>query len=63
MKREEYIRIIVGLLILITLILSRVHSPYWLLFTAFIGLNLLQSGFTKFCPMDIILEKVFKISK
>ena len=63
MKREEYIRIIVGVLILITLILSRFHSQYWLLFTAFIGLNLLQSGFTKFCPMDIILEQVFKISK
>jgi hypothetical protein len=62
MKKEEYIRIIAGSIILITLILSRFHSPYWLFFTAFVGLNLLQSGFTKFCPMEIILEKVFKIS-
>jgi len=63
MKMDYAIRAIAGAFILISLILSRIHSPYWLLFTAFVGLNLLQSAFTKFCPMENILEKVFKISR
>ena len=54
---ERYIRLIAGLLILISLALSQLHSPYWLLFTAFVGLNLLQSGFTNWCPMMWILER------
>ncbi len=33
-------------------------SPYWLLFTAFVGANLLQFGFTKFCPMGLVLKKL-----
>jgi hypothetical protein len=33
-------------------------SPYWLLLTAFVGLNLLQSGFTRWCPLEIILGKL-----
>jgi len=57
MKMEQYIRIIAGSLILISLILGHFHSPLWLFFTAFVGLNLLQSAFTKFCPMENILEK------
>ena len=61
MKMELYIRAIAGSLILLSLLLSWIHSPYWLLFTAFVGLNLLQSSFTKFCPMENILEKVFKV--
>jgi hypothetical protein len=63
MKMEQYIRAIAGTLILISLILGQVHSPYWLFFTAFVGLNLLQSAFTNLCPMETILEKVFKISR
>lgn len=63
MKMEQYIRAIAGTFILVTLVLSRVHSGYWLLFTAFVGINLLQSAFTKFCPMETILEKVFKIPR
>ena len=63
MKMEQYIRAIAGSFILVTLILSQVHSGYWLLFTAFVGLNLLQSAFTKFCPMENILEKLFKIPR
>ena len=60
---EHYIRAIAGSFILISLILSRLHSPYWLLFTAFVGLNLLQSAFTKMCLMETILEKLFKIPR
>jgi hypothetical protein len=40
-----------------------VHSVYWLFFTAFVGLNLLQSAFTGLCPMENILEKLFKVQR
>ncbi|MCM2285959.1 MAG: DUF2892 domain-containing protein [Desulfobacula sp.] len=63
MKMEQYIRAIAGSFILISLILSRLHSGYWLLFTAFVGLNLLQSAFTKMCLMETILEKIFRIPR
>jgi hypothetical protein len=46
-----------GTVILLTIILSQVHSGYWLLFTAFVGANLLQSAFTGFCPLATILKK------
>ncbi len=63
MKMDQYIRAIAGSFVLISLILSRLHSPYWLFFTAFVGLHLLQSAFTKMCLMETILEKLFKIPK
>ncbi len=55
-KRERYIRAIAGSFILISLLLSWIHSRYWLLFTAFVGANLIQSAITKWCLMDDILE-------
>ncbi|MDA8123817.1 MAG: DUF2892 domain-containing protein [Deltaproteobacteria bacterium] len=58
MKREDYIRAIAGSFILISLLLAHFHSSYWLLFTAFVGLNLLQSAFTKWCLMEKILGKL-----
>jgi hypothetical protein len=45
-----------GVMILITLLLSRFHSAYWLWFTAFIGANLAQASFTGFCPLASILK-------
>lgn len=63
MKMENYIRAIAGTFILISVALAAFVSPWWLLFTAFVGLNLLQSAFTGFCPMENILEKVFKVQK
>lgn len=63
MKMEHYIRAIAGSMILITLILAWLVSPYWLLFTAFVGINLVQSAFTGFCPMENILEKVFRVPR
>jgi len=45
-----------GLFILMSLVLSRVHSEYWLLFTAFVGLNLVQSAFTGFCPAEKLMK-------
>jgi hypothetical protein len=58
MKMEQYIRAIAGSFVLISLLLAYFHSRYWLLFTAFVGLNLLQSAFTKWCPMETFLEKL-----
>jgi hypothetical protein len=57
MRMEQYIRAIAGCLILISLGLGYLHSPYWHLFKAFVGLNLLQSAFTKWCLMEKILSK------
>ncbi|MFC1495152.1 DUF2892 domain-containing protein [Thermodesulfobacteriota bacterium] len=62
MKMEQYIRAIAGCFILLSLTLGYLHSPYWYLFTAFVGLNLLQSAFTKWCLMEDILSK-FGIEK
>ena len=45
-----------GIFILISVFLSIVHSAYWLLFTAFVGANLLQASFTGFCPLAKILK-------
>ncbi len=63
MTMEQYIRAIAGLFIVLSVLLTCFHSPYWLLFTVFVGLNLFQSAFTKFCPMENILEKMFHIPK
>ena len=57
MKMEDWIRAIAGTFILLSLIMAQIHSPYWLLFTAFVGLNLMQSAFTKWCLMENILAK------
>ena len=58
MTVERFIVIAAGFFIMLSVALSQYHSPYWLWFTAFVGLNLFQSGFTGFCPMAIILKKV-----
>jgi hypothetical protein len=54
---ERMLRGIAGVFILISLVLAHYVSPLWLWFTAFIGLNLLQSAFTNWCPMMFILKK------
>lgn len=63
MTVERYIRIFAGLFILISLALGVEASPlfvsrWWLAFTAFVGLNLFQFGFTNFCPLGLILKKL-----
>jgi hypothetical protein len=45
-----------GSFILISLLLSVIHSHYWLWFTAFVGANLVQASFTGFCPLARILK-------
>lgn len=47
-----------GTVILLSLSLSQWHSQYWLLLAAFVGFNLLQSAFTGFCPLAIILKRL-----
>jgi hypothetical protein len=58
MTLERWIRLIAGTFVLVSLLLSQVHSPYWLLFTAFVGLNLFQSALTGWCLMEDILRKL-----
>lgn len=57
MNVERYLRLIAGVVVLATLALGYFISPYWYLFTAFVGLNLFQSAFTNWCPMMTILRK------
>ena len=45
-----------GSFVLVSLLLSWLHSPYWLWFTAFVGANLVQASFTGFCPLAKILK-------
>jgi len=55
---ERIVRIVAGSFIVISLLLAHFHSTNWLWFTGFVGLNLLQSGFTQFCPLFIVLKKL-----
>jgi Inner membrane protein YgaP-like, transmembrane domain len=55
---EKFIRAIAGTFVLLSLALGYLYSPYWHLFTAFVGLNLLQSAFTNWCLMEKILARV-----
>jgi len=57
MNVERALRMIAGALVMLSLALGHYVSPYWYLFTAFVGLNLFQSAFTDWCPMMTILRK------
>ncbi len=56
MRINDYLRAIAGLLVLLSLGLGYWVHPAFFLFTAFVGLNLLQSGFTRRCPMISLLR-------
>lgn len=56
MSIDRIVLAVAGSFILISVILSQIHHSYWLFFTAFVGLNLLQSAFTGFCPLAKILK-------
>lgn len=58
MKMEQWIRAIAGSFVLISVALAYFHHVSWLLFTAFVGLNLFQSAFTRWCLMEDILAKL-----
>ncbi|WP_333877358.1 YgaP family membrane protein [Methylobacter sp.] len=58
MTIDRVVFAVAGSFILISLLLAHYYSELWLWFTAFVGANLLQSAFTGFCPMAIILKKL-----
>jgi len=57
MNLDRIVLAFAGSFILLSAVLSIIHSPYWLFFTGFVGINLLQSSVTGFCPLAVILKK------
>jgi len=58
MSIDKAVLAFAGLMVLLSLLLAHFVSPLWLWFTAFIGLNMLQSAFTGFCPAAMIFRKL-----
>jgi len=58
MKLENAIRVLAGTMVLTSLALAHWISAYWLWLTVFVGVNLIQSAFTGFCPAEIVLKKL-----
>lgn len=58
MTIERGLRLIAGTVVLLSVSLTWLHSPYWLGLTAFVGLNLFQSAFTNWCPMVWVLGRI-----
>jgi len=58
MTVERTLRGLAGFFVIISLLLARYHSAYWLWFTGVVGLNLFQSAFTNWCPAMTLLRKM-----
>lgn len=58
MTVERGLRLLAGTFVLLSLALGYWVSPYWFLFTAFVGLNLIQSSFTNWCPAMMMLRRL-----
>lgn len=58
MTVERMLRLIAGAFVMASVALGYWVSPWWFAFTAFVGLNLFQSGFTNWCPMMWLLERL-----
>ncbi len=58
MNVNDWLRAIAGFFVVLSVALGHYVHPGWFLFTAFVGLNLFQSAFTKWCPMMAILRKL-----
>lgn len=58
MKNDAIVRVLAGSAILGSVALAHFHSQWWLLFTCFVALNLIQSAFTGFCPPMILARKL-----
>ena len=56
MTVERYLRLIAGVVVLVSLLLGYYYHPYWVFLTGFASLNLMQSAFTNWCPMMTILR-------
>ncbi len=57
MKIDNFIRLLAGSMVLVSVALVCFVSPWWLLLTGFVGLNLIQSALTGFCPPSLVLRK------
>ncbi len=55
--RERIVRAVAGTMVLISIVLAITVNIYWLGLAVFVGLNLLQSSITRFCPLEMILDK------
>jgi hypothetical protein len=55
--RERIVRAVAGTMVLISITLAYFINIYWLGLAAFVGINLLQASFTRFCPLELILDK------
>jgi hypothetical protein len=55
---ERVVWLMAGVFILVSLGLSQVHSPYWLVLTGLVGLNLMILSLTGFCPMTVLMHKM-----
>ena len=58
MKLDAWLHLIAGVVVLFALFLGVVVHPYWNFLVAFVALNLIQSAFTKWCPMMALLRKL-----
>ena len=58
MKPDSFIRVLAGVMVLISVALAHFVNSWWLLFTCFIALNLIQSAFTGFCPPEWLARKL-----
>jgi hypothetical protein len=58
MNVDRAVLALAGVMILVSLLLALYVSPYWLLLTAFVGLNMLQAAFTGFCPAAMVFRKL-----
>lgn len=58
MKTDSIIRVLAGTMVLLSVALAHFVSPWWLLLTCFVALNLIQSAFTGFCPPTWLAEKL-----
>jgi hypothetical protein len=56
--REKIVRTVAGAFVLISITLAYYFNLNWLWFTAFVGVNLIQSSFTGFCPLEKVLDKM-----
>ncbi len=59
MSIDRIVMAFAGTVILISVALTHYHNPNWMWLTVFVGANLLQASFTRFCPLATILKKVF----
>jgi len=58
MSIDRAVMAFAGVMVLLSLLLAQLFSPYWLLLTAFVGANLIQASFTRFCPAAMVFKRL-----